>query len=142
MLADELRRVPDAEVLVMIDAGLGGGMRDRWANCGKPAPEPETVRKAIDRIAARPKTAVIWSCTPGEGAAGAAAARQGVGTFNWIRAAEAARDRDRDGRITLPEVFDAMRQGIQMHAVFSGTVQDPLAAGAVDAKGVSIPARR
>ncbi len=129
-LARALAGVPDAEVLVLLDAGLGGSEEVRWASCGLPPPDPARVAAEVAAIAERPATTVLSACRPGEGAAEVGERRHGLLTLHWIHAAARAPDRDGDGRISVEEAFRTVSRGVQMHAMLSGRVQTPRVYGA------------
>ncbi|MHC5022020.1 MAG: hypothetical protein ACYTGX_18325, partial [Planctomycetota bacterium] len=138
-LAAAVAEIPDAQVLVVIDAGLGDGAGTRWADCGLDPPDPDGVREAVRRIGARPGTSVLAACEPGEGAAEVGDQRRGLLTLSWLLAVGAARDRNSDGRISVGEAFRDVRRAVQMHALLSGRTQNPqLIAG--DDGGVDVPA--
>ncbi|MCI0340908.1 MAG: caspase family protein [Planctomycetales bacterium] len=141
-LASALASVPDAEALLLLDAGLGGTEEVRWASCGLPPPDPARVAAEISSIASRPVTAVLWACRPGEGAAEVGERRHGLLTLNWLHAAARAPDRDGDGRVSVEEAFRVASRGVQMHAMLSGRVQTPRVYGAGGGFPVPRPSSR
>ncbi len=137
-IAAAVAEIPGAEVLVLLDTGLGDGAGTRWADCGLAAPDATQVRDAIARIGARANTTVLAACEPGEGAAEVGEQRRGLLTLSWLLAVADARDRNSDGRISVDEAFRDVRRAVQMHALLSGRTQNPqLVTGANG--GVEIP---
>lgn len=137
-LAEAVAAIPDAEVLVLLDTGLGGSTGTRWAACGLDPPDPDTVRAAVRRIGDRPGTTVLAACEPGEGAAEVGDQRQGLLTMSWLLAAAGARDRNSDGRVSVGEAFRDVRRAVQMHALLSGRTQNPQLVVTEDG-GVEVP---
>lgn len=137
-LAEAVAAIDGAEVLVLLDAGLGGTIGTRWAACGLPAPDAAGVRAAVQRIGARPGTTVLAACEPGEGAAEVGDQRRGLLTLSWLLAVAGARDRNSDGRVSVGEAFRDVRRAVQMHALLSGRTQNPQLIASEDG-GIEIP---
>ncbi len=139
LLAESLRAIPGADVLLLVDAGLGGPPAERWAGGGLAPPDPEGLAAGLEALAARPRTAVVWACAPGEGAGEAVPRRRGLLTLNWLRAVERARDLDRDGVVSVAEALVPAGEGVRAHAALTGRRQAPRVCGSEAAARIALP---
>ncbi|MCI0341004.1 MAG: hypothetical protein L0216_07595 [Planctomycetales bacterium] len=140
-LAREVGAIPGADLLLLLDAGLGGSSAERWADPASRVPDRAAVEAALRAVAARPRTAVVTAAEPGNGAGEAAERGRGLLTFQWLRAAEWAEDRDGDGRLSAGEVFLETEEGVQTHALLSGRNQRPVLHGDGGAFEIPRPTR-
>ncbi|MCI0342390.1 MAG: hypothetical protein L0216_14820 [Planctomycetales bacterium] len=124
-LARALGAIPRADLLVILDVALGGVPGERWAGDSPPPSERGALLEALRALAARPHTAVLVACEPGEGAGGG---ERGLGLFpeRLLEAAEKTPDPEDDGWHELADVFRAVADSVQSRSFLEGRSQTPL----------------
>lgn len=130
-----------AEVLCIVDAGLGGSAEERWATLDRAAPSAGAVREALRALSSRANTAVVWGCSPGEGAAEITEVGHGLCTLNWLAAVRRAADLNGDGIVSVAEAFREFSEAVQTHAMLAGRTQSPIAGGLAADGALAVPRR-
>ncbi len=128
-----------AELLCIFDAGLGGTAEERWATLERAAPSSDAARAALQRLADRANTAVVWGCSPGEGAAEIGEVGHGLCTLNWLAAVRRAADLNGDGTVSVAETFREFSEAVQTHAMLAGRTQSPIAGGLAAEGALPVP---
>ncbi len=137
-LARALAAIPRADLLVVLDVALGGAPGERWAGDPLSPSERGALFDALRGLAARPHTAVLVACEPGEGTGGG---ERGLGLFpeRLLEAAERTPDPDGDGWHELADVFRVVSDSVQSRSFLEGRSQTPLLLLGKASEGFVVP---